>query len=550
MARSMRWLVLILEAFAISVAKKDGSGFLDDFTVLLQFDLRSLDDLDIQRPVEDNLKSLGPEARLNKAFQEEKRQSSDEPWRMLMANVEETEYVSSITVGGQKLMAIMDTGSYELVVFSTDCKSCGSAARYNTTDVRSRHQVGLANATQFYGSGDLYSREAYDNMGIGPFAPEKTNFWEATEANMPILRAATFQAIIGMGPPESTAAEAWDLLREAVESVETYYEDSQEAPKDVISTAVDDFFTAVRTSSEPALPPRFKRSTFSICLGARPLSDGYFVWQDTSHLTMPSVFTRVQVQGKHSWSVELRNVRMSGAALDGTNAFFMSGASTQDMLDCNGEQPCSALMDSGTSLLAMPREVIARIQDVVQRTGFDCRRQSLSDLPSLAFELDGRLFSLPPDAFMSEVDWPAGDQQNVPSYMQSVVRSHQLLSGNATGIKECNVVIMESYMDAETGPLWIFGMPFFRKYYTTFDIGKNHASRALYVAEATEDCRPAQSASFLRAHGGFKRRINITKVRPPPRLRNDRSKSQRGCESPSQKAEAVSLRTVVHGQRM
>ncbi|CAK0893457.1 unnamed protein product, partial [Prorocentrum cordatum] len=117
--------------------------------------------------------------------------------RQLMINQGDVEYVSHMTVGKQTVVGIMDTGSFELVVFSTECQSCGTAAKYSPK-ASSSHSTGSLMTVQSYGSGDTYSWEAADEVQIGPFPKKKQTFWEVVDARMPILKSANFEE-----PPSS-----------------------------------------------------------------------------------------------------------------------------------------------------------------------------------------------------------------------------------------------------------------------------------------------------------------------------------------------------------
>merc|ERR1719253_1313014 len=111
-------------------------------------------------------------------------------------------------VGNQTITGIMDTGSFELVIFTTKCTTCGRAASYNP-NVSTTHRSGMLMTTMTYGSGDTYSMEGADVVSIGGIEGREQTFWEVVEARMPILRNAEFQAIIGLGPPETPSADAW-----------------------------------------------------------------------------------------------------------------------------------------------------------------------------------------------------------------------------------------------------------------------------------------------------------------------------------------------------
>jgi len=408
-----------------------------------------------------------------------------------------------MTVGKQTVVGIMDTGSFELVVFSTECPTCGTAAKYNPKS-SSSHNTGTLMTVQSYGSGDTYSWEAADEVQIGPFPKKKQTFWEVVDARMPILKTANFEAIIGLGPPETPAADSWAEVQTALNGIQKFYTEARHPPADVAQNVKDAIDAAVEMSASPTMLDNFEIRTFSLCMGNKPGSDGYIVWEDASAFAYPERFTTIEVMGKHTWSVALSNVRLT-----------KPGTFTDSKIDCFDGKPCTALVDSGTSLLAVPKGIVEKIQDIVANMGADC---DLSRLPSLMFELGGNMLSLPPDAYIVETSG------SVPSDMQSLVRMRDVSGGgNRQTGEKCKVLLMESYMDSKQGPLWIFGMPFFRKYYTSFHVGTGSTKRALYVAEADGDCEPGVAgASLARSRSTQARRIDVSRLHAPPLLRGSR----------------------------
>merc|ERR1719356_1290107 len=282
---------------------------------------------------------------------------------------------------------------------------------------------------------------------MGPFTPKNQTFWEVVDARMPILKTAGFEAIIGLGPPETPAADSWSEVQTALTKITRYYTDGRHPPTDVSQNVKDAIDAAVEMSASPTMLENFNISTFSLCMGTRPGSDGFIVWQDNSAFDHPERFTRVPVLGKHTWSVALSNVKLT-----------RPGGFTETKVDCFAGKQCSALLDSGTSLLAVPTNVIAKVQDQVSKLNADC---DFARLPSLVFEFGGKMLSLPPDSYIAETSG------QIPANMQSFVRMREISGGgNSETGEKCKVLLMESYMDSQTGPLSIFGMPFFRKYYT------------------------------------------------------------------------------------
>jgi len=108
--------------------------------------------------------------------------------------------------------------------------------------------------------------------------------------------------------------------------------------------------------------------------------------------------------------------------------------------------PQKAIIDSGTSLLAGPKESVAALAKQVGATSLagkeyiiDCKKKAT--LPNLEITLGGKAFSLGPDDYVLSV-------------------SGQCLFA-FTGID----------VPAPRGPLWIMGDIFMRKYYSVFDYG-------------------------------------------------------------------------------
>jgi len=410
-----------------------------------------------------------------------------------MLNYGDVQYVTYLSVGGQTITGVVDTGSFELVVFSHLCGSCGLAGKYDPLQ-SSSYTSGKLMTVQQYGSGDTYSVEAADSLGLGCFREKNQTFWEVVSAKMPVLQNAAFQSIVGVGPPETPAADSWDAAEEAFGNVTEYYRNSSKPPESLMKRAQESIAAAVEISRTPTMLDNFDIRTFSMCLGKTTGSDGYITWQDTTHEVHPHLFTRVQILGKHTWSVALANVRLEGGSHRGDTSLGCSGG-------------CSALMDSGTSLLAVPSSIMDVFEKTIQNLHTDC--SNLHELPDLVFELGGQKFYLPSDAYVGEV---AG---SVPQYLQSFVRLRKLnVSHNGSSdVAMCHILLMESFSESAHGPLWILGMPFFRRYYTSFHVGRDHEDRALYIAHAGHDCQPVPEDQAER--GPVRRRIDPAKLHVP-----------------------------------
>merc|ERR1712178_117280 len=100
--------------------------------------------------------------------------------------------------------------------------------------------------------------------------------------------------------------------------------------------------------------------------------------------------------GDYYWSTSLGQVHLAGVTIETGN--------------------CSAIIDTGTSLLVGPSAVVDKIYELAdawQAAGGSC--DDLSQLPDLRFTLDGKDFSLPPEAYMGEM---TGDpNEDLAKYM-------------------------------------------------------------------------------------------------------------------------------------
>lgn len=442
----------------------------------------------------------------------------DEPFRQSMVNFGDAQYISYLVIGHQLIGGILDTGSFELVVFSSTCSSCGSAGQYNPW-LSSSYGVGQLKTTQSYGSGDTFSEEAFDLVSIGPFADTNQSFWEVTKANMPILNTAMFQGIIGVGPPETPAADAWNALMRTAGNISNMTDIHAPVDENLLAQAVDRLEVAMEVTQRPTLLRNLNVSIFSMCVSRKPGDNGFFIWNDYTAVRKPLLFAEVPVVGTHTWSVELKNVRIRGS-LD-------KGSSKNAVKEIGCGDGCSAIIDSGTSLLAVPGFIIEQLQDMMEQLDTDC--SNLHELPSLVFNMGDGQFTLPPDSYVAEVVGQLPNYLEGYTTMETEHNSSESMSeadpadgvGKRGSRSRCQLLLMESYASTKYGPLWILGIPFFRRYYTTFRIGESHKDRTLFMAPSTDDCyvegQEDGQASFLDvgSRDTYLRTINASFIHAP-----------------------------------
>lgn len=404
-----------------------------------------------------------------------------------MINVDNVQYSIEIEVGGQKVHAVPDTGSFDLVVFSKACgTACGTAARYDSR-LSQTYGEGQWVMQQSYGSGSVMSLDATERVSTGPLVSREQYFWDAFDADMPLLQDASFHAIAGIGPPGETQREAVEQAGESEEAILKMDQLGLPVPHQLAQKLDDDKKFAAYMAQKKSLLEGLGVSVFSICLEKESGGPGYIIWNDPAPLTLQSLFTPIEVVGKSTWSVQLQNVRVGGVSLGCTDS-------------------CAALLDSGTSLLVTPTSVFESMQASLDMLHPDC--SNLDELPDLYFELGGVRHSLPPESYLGTVT----GQLPVPL---------KRFYNHTTNPKlECQLLLMTENTASNFGPMWIMGMPFFRKYYTAFSLGDHgtppldHPSqRSVLVAESDGRCQPS-AATRLRSKQRL-RRVDLSKVRVP-----------------------------------
>mmetsp|Transcript_66742 Transcript_66742/g.177764 ORF Transcript_66742/g.177764 Transcript_66742/m.177764 type:complete len:472 (-) Transcript_66742:39-1454(-) len=395
------------------------------------------------------------------------------PFRQPLINFGDAQYIAYVTMGGQLIPGMVDTGSSELVVFGATCTSCGPApARYNPM-LSSTYQEGKLQNLYVFGNGGASCVSSQEQVSIGPFRSSNQTFWAAETADMPILENAAFEAVIGLAPPELPMINAWQQAVTMVQKLTDTYDNGELAPREIVDEAKEAIDVAKSLTQGAAMLRSFNVSSFSICFGAKTGSNGVLVWNDKTHRDYKQLFTQVPITGNATWTVKLSSANVSGRR--GSFDFDCAGA-------------CDALLDSGSSLIGVPRAVKETIQEAMQDLNSDCT--NLDALPSLHFKLGEATVSLTPDAYVARVSGV---------HKKSAHTILKRLPSLGDEEHKCKLMLVETdeMGEPEKKPLWVLGMPFFRKYYTSFSIGRSRADRALYIAPSNAGCIPTSYAMSL-----------------------------------------------------
>lgn len=441
------------------------------------------------------------------------------PYRMALQNYEDMQYPGELQVGGQKLRGVFDTGSFELLVFSRQCTMCGSTDLLYDHTLSNDYVSGSMNQTHSFGSGDTWSHEASDRVAVGPgLVAQSQSFWEVTDTMMPVLQSATFQAIVGVGPPTSAEKLAEERLNRAVAERDVLRSQGKTISADVREEVRESRQAAKHAKRRTSLAANLGVRRFSVCIGSNNGDPGVFVWNDEDPRNK-QYFVHVPIEGKIHWGVRMTDVRIGQNHEDSiigcTPELDVGDAGNNTNRTSGGS--CGAVIDSGTSLIAAPKDAIDRVARALERLGGDCSR--INELPDLVFTLGGSEFSLPPESYVGQVEG------SVPSALNNVLHFEALRdgqSGSQSSIS-CQPLLMTVDTYTQFGPMWILGLPFFRRYYTTFEVGDQ--SNHLFASVADDQCKPGTGTSLLqpvRKHKMMK--VDASKIRVPRWVRDAASK--------------------------
>jgi len=108
--------------------------------------------------------------------------------KQAMTNHKDTLYTADVVMGGEKIQGILDTGSFELVVFGKSCTSCGTAVAYDH-DKSSNYSKGTARKRLSYGSGSCRSTDGDDMVSCGGLKAEKQALINKLSTNLDSMGA-------------------------------------------------------------------------------------------------------------------------------------------------------------------------------------------------------------------------------------------------------------------------------------------------------------------------------------------------------------------------
>eukprot|EP01056_Protomagalhaensia_sp_Gyna25_P004938 Protomagalhaensia_sp_Gyna_25__4937@NODE_531_length_3195_cov_115_242395_g415_i0_p1_GENE_NODE_531_length_3195_cov_115_242395_g415_i0NODE_531_length_3195_cov_115_242395_g415_i0_p1_ORF_typecomplete_len568_score93_58Asp/PF00026_23/7_3e90TAXi_N/PF14543_6/3_5e12TAXi_C/PF14541_6/2_1e03TAXi_C/PF14541_6/0_00021_NODE_531_length_3195_cov_115_242395_g415_i014093112 len=357
----------------------------------------------------------------------------------IIHDYQNAQYFGAIQLGSpkQEFNVIFDTGSSDLWVPGSKCGwSCLGHNKYNPdkSSTARPHGHGFEIA---YGSGSVRGNLTIDKLGIGPIENTDQIFGSVSDASglgMTYI-LSKFDGIFGLGWPSISVAGMKSPIVEF-------------AKKKVIPAAV-----------------------FAFHLGGKNKEDGELTigGYHTEDVTGP--ITWVPLIEEDYWSIKLDAVQIGHANL-------VRGIALK------------AIVDSGTSLLAAPKEVTEmldhmlgayRLPWIPNASFISCDR--IPTLPSLVFVIDGHNFTLAPEDYTINVSGQSKPEQTLDAYNGKLYQSTANNPEKLKGVLPCMVGVTPIDVPKPRGPLIILGDIFMRKFYTIFDydnaqVGIGRASNA------------------------------------------------------------------------
>jgi hypothetical protein len=325
-----------------------------------------------------------------------------------ISDYQNAQFYGPIKIGGQDFKVTFDTGSSNVWVPAKNCSwhTCWFHPRYDPTKSSTYQQDGREYKVQ-YGSGPVQGVFEKDTVTVGNIDVKDQLFAIVNQVSFGPLNiafaAGKFDGLLGLG----------------FKSISEYN---------------------IPTPFEAMIDQKLiDEPVFAFYLQEDPSQTGELTFGgiDKSHYTGDLV--DVPLTSETYWEVSLDGMKYGDTSVSGS---------------------AKAIIDSGTSLLAGPKDAVDSLAKTVgaqsvmgKEYTIDCSKKS--SLQNLEVTLGGKSFTLAPEDYVLEV------------------------SG------QCLFAFMGIDVPPPRGPLWIMGDVFMRKYYCVFDYGNKQMRIAPAAKQAT-----------------------------------------------------------------
>ncbi|XP_033026496.1 cathepsin D-like [Lacerta agilis] len=348
-------------------------------------------------------------------------------------NYMDAQYYGQVCIGTPKqcFNVVFDTGSSNLWVPSSKCclfhLACWVHSHYRSF-FSWTHKANDSKFAIHYGSGSLKGFLSQDVLRIGNLTVVNQTFAEATDLPGLVFVAAKFDGIMGLGYP---------------------------------SISVNNITPPFDNMMKNKL---LKKNVFSfhLCNTANGYENngGEVVFGDINHDAYEGKLHYIPVSRKAYWQIKIDKItveKQSKSEKCWPWRLFDKDNSTKLCKDS-----CQGIVDTGTSLITGPSDEIKELQKAIGaehimggQYAIDCSK--LPELPNMTFHLGGKPFALTPKDYVLQI--------------------------SQGGVTVCLSGFMSLDIPKPTGPLWILGDVFLRRFYSVFD--RDHDQVGLAVSKQT-----------------------------------------------------------------
>ncbi|XP_028359014.1 chymosin-like [Phyllostomus discolor] len=314
-------------------------------------------------------------------------------------NYLDCQYFGKIHIGTppQAFTVVFDTGSSDLWVPSIYCKSeaCQSHHRFDPSKSSTFRDLGEPLSIQ-YGTGSMEGVLGSDTVTVSGIVDPQQTVGLSTQEPGSVFTYSQFDGILGLAYPSLASQYSVPVFDNMM---------------DKHLVAQDLFSVYMSRNGQGSM----------LTLGAI----------DPSYYTGSLHWVPITVQ--EYWQFTVDSVTVDGV-----------------VVACDGG--CQAILDTGTSMLVGPSSDILNIQKAIGATEnqfgmFDINCGSLSSMPTVVFEINGRKYPLPPSAYTSQDEG----------------------------------VCSSGFEGDDSSEQWILGDVFIREYYSVFDRANNRVGLAKAV---------------------------------------------------------------------
>jgi len=322
--------------------------------------------------------------------------------------VHKTAYWGTISVGSppQEFKVIFDTGSGNLILPKDTCAEpgCMPHSKYSAKDSGTAKKVnnenGEAGSSITFGTGEIEGDFYTDKVCVGESICVDAGFIAATHESEEPFKDIPFDGIMGMGFEDLSMGDGFNIVGDL--------------------------------QKKGALPG----GQFSFYLTDDGDSELTFGGYKQENLASDVVWSKVV---RESWW----QVAMDDITFDNK---------PQNL--CGGDGGCQVAVDTGTSMLAGPTDLVDKLTDMVN-VKEDC--SNFDSLPKLGFQLGNKVLNLRPDDYIDR------------------------------DASTCSLSLMSLDVPPPKGPVFIFGDPFLRRFVTVFDRAESRVGFAVSKQAGGDD---------------------------------------------------------------